>query len=454
MRHLDIFPKVLFIISLIIFAVFYGVLAGKFGWFPSSFLNKAIKQAEILFTSHAPSKSSYNTNPQIYNYNGVRAKNFEDLQPGLTLITSLWKRQESEKLKAGARLIDSKGRTLHQWQVDRDKFVVDKKNLVRREPKASPLQGAYLFPNGNLLVSLDYIGTVMVDACGKFLWRLPEFTHHSIARAEDGTFWIPAIYGHKRAISESFQSGVLGFGEKKVWLDRLLHINENGKILDDINLLNVLYKNNLEYHIVKTTGLDKDDITHLNDIEPLNPSMAEEYPIFEAGDLLVSARNLNLVFVFDPDTHKIKWYTSEPFIQQHDPDFIGGGWIGVFDNNQGYLRQGVIYGNNRIVAIQPHTNKTQVIFPTEQSGYFYTPDMGKWQFLKNGNLLLTESRTGRVAEVGKNGEILWEWVHKPVGNKRVPSVGEGTRYNLTKEDIASWDCSLIQNSKNFNKKNN
>jgi hypothetical protein len=98
-------------------------------------------------------------------------------------------------------------------------------------------------------------------------------------------------------------------------------------VLDRINVLDILYANDLERHLVGGLGPYPQEIpkdpTHLNKVEPLDPSVADEYPLFEAGDLLVSLRHPSLVFVFDPASGTVKWHASHPFIYQHDPDFIG-----------------------------------------------------------------------------------------------------------------------------------
>lgn len=189
----------------------------------------------------------------------------------------------------------------------------------------------------------------------------------------------------------------------------------------------------------------KTDLTHLNDVEPLSPSMASEYPLFDEGDLLVSLRSLSLVFVFDPRSMEVKWHASDPFIYQHDPDFLGNGWIGVFDNNYDLTKRGTMLGGNRIVALQPHTGAIEVRFPKPHSPQFYTNVEGKWQRLENGNMLLTESMRGRVVEVNSQGRIVWEWIHDDrVNNSKVPNVAKGARRSLTRADVASWPCSSVK----------
>lgn len=169
--------------------------------------------------------------------------------------------------------------------------------------------------------------------------------------------------------------------------------------------------------------------------------MADEYPLFEAGDLLVSLREPHLVFVLDPDTKETKWHASAPFIQQHDPDFVGDGWIGVFDNNEDFTERGTMLGGSRIVAIQPHTDSMEIRFPTSASDPFYTDVRGKFQRVPNGNMLLTEAQAGRVVEVAPTGQTVWEWIHPPYDARQVPVVTKATRLNLTRQQVDEWVCS-------------
>lgn len=430
--------KVGFYVSVCVIIFIYGTAVGKWGWFPASFLDRAVSQARTMNVSWF-GKPLY-LRPQVYDRKGTRAPLPEEVYSGLTVITSSW--QGPGGWDPELRLVNETGEVLHNWRIDRDEFFQGGLEIRKKKPTETDIQGSYLLPNGDILFNLEYVGLARMDACGNVEWTLKEGNHHSIARAEDGSFWVPGVSETRRAGSENYPNGFPGFGGQKIWLDRILRISEKGNILDDIKVLDILYKNDMERLLFRLGG--KHD-THLNDIEALSSSMADKYPEFESGDLLVSLRNVNLIFVFDPESKKVKWHTTKPFIAQHDPDFIGDGWIGIFDNNTDGTG-GELFGGSRIIGIQPHTDSVEVLFPTKHSEPFYTNRRGKWQMLKNGNMLLTEARAGRVVEVNEKGRTVWEWVYPPTEGSKVASTTKAHRISLTRKEVASWPCSSIGDS--------
>lgn len=440
------FEKILFVLSFAVLTFVYGVAVGKWGWFPHDFLQRSVKEAQTVVESVGWSDPGF-LHAQRYGRAGTRLLQPDKVQPGLTLITSKWETDEGWMPKL--KLVDRKGESVHEWSIRQEK-IFDQSTLERDAPTLMwpNVHGSYLFPNGDLLVNLEYIGMARLDACGDVQWSMAEGNHHSIARADDGTFWVSGVSRTREAGSERYPDGYPGLGGRKFWLDRILQVSEDGTLMTDIKVLDILYENDLEHYISRylesspypTSAEDvPTDITHINDVEPLSASMADEYPLFEAGDLAVSVRHLNLVFVFDPETLEVKWHASEPFLHQHDPDFVGEGWIGVFSNNNDLTKDGSMLGGSTIKFVRPHTHTTEVRYPTESDQPFYTPNGGKWQQLENDNLLLTEAAAGRVLEVDSTGQTVWEWIIAPHEGK-VSSVQKATRYDLTREDVASWEC--------------
>lgn len=421
--------KVGFIVSILFLVFLGGFLSHANQWPPTSFFQQVQQEASNIW--YQASLTS-----RIYERHGVRIEQPDKIQPGLTLINSYW--AYSDGWAPAFKLVDRQGNPVHSWRIDREALFPDAINR-RGDPSHKNVHGSHLLPNGDLLLNVGYVGTARIDACGEVKWRLSKGTHHSIERAVDGSFWIPGVSKRPRLTTEHHPNGVPGL-KNPVWIDQIHRVSGEGTILHTIDLLDLLYANDLERYLAKYGASTETDITHLNDVEPLSPSMAKTYPRFETGDLLISVRDLHLVFVVDPETENIKWHASEFFIKQHDADFIGDGWIGVFDNNQDFTGRGNLTGGSRIVAVQPHTDSVEVRFPTEKSEPFYTGTMGKWQQLANGNMLLAETKAGRAVEVTPDGRTAWELVRTPYNNSKVPRVPKAARFDLTPEDVAAWPC--------------
>lgn len=168
---------------------------------------------------------------------------------------------------------------------------------------------------------------------------------------------------------------------------------------------------------------------------------AVEYPLFDGGDLLVSLKHLNVIFVVDPATLEVKWWKGEPFIRQHDPDFLGEGWIGVFNNRQDGTERGTRLGGSRVVAFEPEADSTAVRFHASGGTRIYTRIRGNWQSLPNGNLLVTESNAGRIVEVDQTGDLVWEWIQPSYGRDRVPRIYWAERYDISSDQASAWPCS-------------
>jgi hypothetical protein len=197
----------------------------------------------------------------------------------------------------------------------------------------------------------------------------------------------------------------------------VLEISPAGEILTEISVIDLLQKNDLHglLHMgrfddiqrgkAKTTG----DTLHLNDVEifPLNLEPGH----FKPGDLMISLRNIHTVLVFDPKTEEITYRQSGGFVGQHDPDFIDGDRISVFDNAVAIGDDAARESRIVILSAEKANAGPEVYYKGTDVSPFYTDVMGKHQWLSNGNLLLTESTKGRAFEVDHKGEIVWQFIN-------------------------------------------
>lgn len=128
---------------------------------------------------------------------------------------------------------------------------------------------------------------------------------------------------------------------------------------------------------------------------------------FTPGDIMVSIRNINAVVVFENESMAVKFISIGQVIRHHDPDFVDGDTISIFDNNN--LQPLVEDGQSRIVRVDAPSGELVVTFTGTAARPFFTDIMGKHQLLDNGNLLITESRAGRALEISAQGKLVWEY---------------------------------------------
>jgi hypothetical protein len=124
---------------------------------------------------------------------------------------------------------------------------------------------------------------------------------------------------------------------------------------------------------------------------------------------MVSLRNVNTVLVFNRHSREIRFVDTGRFVRQHDPDFLDGNRISVYDNrNVGPESNGQQY---RILIIDAAEGTTRVHFEGNATTPFYSDIMGKHQWLPNGNLLVVESMRGRSFEMDSEGRVVWEYIN-------------------------------------------
>lgn len=302
---------------------------------------------------------------------------------------------DSDASVYAAWLYDSRGERRHMWPLDYAALDADGPLNGGDHPHAFDV-----LRDGSVVVGFDD-GDVMarLDACGQPIWKKPGVFHHAMSQAEDGTMWVWRGENTAYADYQYLQNFDIATGAT---------VREIGLVEDLISqggVMSVIFAVR-PTHAFKRFERDPEnrmgrDIFHPNDVDVLRPDVAAEFPQFEVGDLLVSFRNLNLVAVLGPDDLRVKWYSSGPWIGQHDPDFRDDGLIGVFSNFTGR-------GRSEIVTIDPVTREVANEL-LEGNATFYSDFMGVHQKLPNGNELIAVPSEGRILEVSAEGDMVMEF---------------------------------------------
>ncbi|WP_170763200.1 arylsulfotransferase family protein [Ruegeria lacuscaerulensis] len=353
-----------------------------------------------------------------------------EMQPGVTFLVSVFDGRLT------ARLYGMDGSLLHEWPVDF--FELARENATHKAAHKfhALIHGAALLPNGDMLANLDGRGTYRISACGDIVWKNDNRSHHALTLDDSGGFWTP-VYVDRYAPNTLVRGGE-GFN-----FDAIARFDlETGEQTDLIDLVKVLTDDRLEG--LMAIRPVREDVGHLNDVEVLSAEIADAFPEFNAGDLLLSFRHFNQIWVLDGESHKLKWYMTGPMIGQHDPDFQADGTITVFDNRAGgrpttenaFLGD---RGGSRVLKIDPMSRTVTTVFGGSGEEPFYSHFRGKHQVLANGNILLAETDAGRAFEVTPDGKVVWEVINS-YGDDTVFWMMDALRYPLSYGDFVEVGC--------------
>jgi hypothetical protein len=300
-----------------------------------------------------------------------------------------------------AYLLDMDGKRVHAWKFPET---------------AARCEYAELFPDGNLAGVCVGNALVLLDWNSNVIFQTALTVHHDIAVLPQGGFLVP--YNEKRE-----------FNGRTVLFDGIARVSPSGQLVrrwSFFHLMDALK----ELHSPSPLDKEKEDkrngnhrkeslplgldYYHVNTIEVLPESdLGKKDRRFRQGNLLVCLRNVDLIAVLDQDDHSVLWHWGPGELQlPHMPTLLPNGHILVFDN-------GAFRGWSRILELDPLTNQIVWKYETGSSGSFFTRERGSNQRLENGNTLICESARGRIFEVTRQGEIVWEfWNPEIRGSKR------------------------------------
>ncbi|WP_435921982.1 aryl-sulfate sulfotransferase [Paenibacillus sp. DYY-L-2] len=374
----------------------------------------------------------------------------------------------------GALLIDMNGKEVHLWKGLRGfpnklfpgGFVLG--STAERDPK-------YGFQDEADLVQVDWDGNI-VWRFNKHEWiedpgHEPQWmarAHHDYQRTGNPVgYYVPGadpqidkgntlILVHKNVHNPKIS-------DKLLLDDSILEVDWDGNIVWEWNChehfdelgfdeqaKNVLFRDpNTRFF-----GDEAGDWMHINSISVLGPNR-----FYDAGDerfhpdnIIWDGRETNIIAIIDKKTGKIVWklgpdYSAPEYrhlgwiIGQHHAHLIprglpgegnllvfdNGGWAGYGAPNPAsrFGQKSAVRDHSRILEIDPVTLEIVWQYTPTEAGFvapldsyrFYSPYISSAQRLPNGNTLITEGADGRIFEVTRDHELVWEYI-SPYKNKR------------------------------------
>lgn len=234
-----------------------------------------------------------------------------------------------------------------------------------------------------------------LDWDGKLVWQyLNSAIHHDFVRDPNGNTLVAEWVEMPDDLARRVQGGAKRPGEKfpRMLSDDIVEIDSGGNELARIHLYELLDPRRDAICPLESRW----EWTHLNSLA-----------VMPNGDILVSSRSNSRVFIIDPSTGKIRWKYGAPNVyHQHHASALAAGTVQIFDN--GMHRIGMPF--SRVIEVDPSTNKVAWEYSGEPPEQFFSGHISGAERLPNDNVLICEGATGRVFEITRRGETVWEWV--------------------------------------------
>ena len=361
-----------------------------------------------------------------------------------------------------ARLIDLAGNTVHTWNdvggfssLLAPDLVQGQRGHVFVTLENASGRGVDLVPGR---VGAKVSKTIAeLDWDGRPVWRFgPKapgglaLQHHDWARLPNGNTLVLANLRH----------AVAGFRQPEVLDDVAYEVDAAGDVvwrwvasehLDELGFTPG------QLALVKQS--DSADYLHVNDLKPVGSNHW-----FDAGDtrfapdnLIFCSRNANVIAIVDRRTSHVVWTLGpnypaiargaagrriprpvDQITGQHDAQIIpaglpGAGNLLVFDNQgeAGYPPVELqTTGGSRVLEIDPVSRQIVWQYTAEDSGQpswaFRSTHISAARRLPNGNTFIDEGQSGRLFQVTRDGDIVWEYVNAYPRVAKDPATGKST----------------------------
>lgn len=326
------------------------------------------------------------------------------------ILESAYGKKENQSIVRLIRIKD--GKILHTWIPDIDelnksyntKKTYDVKNEM--DKSNSQIINPILLNDGSLI----YGGTgfYKIDKSSKTIWKNDFRSHHSNEIIENGNLWICGFNTNKKNAQTL-----------KIKDDAIQKIDgKTGKIIFQKSIYEILKENGFERGSIFINPIISSksiyfDYFHLNDIQPV----MKDSKFYKKGDLFISLRQLNLVFLYRPSTNRIIWKRTGDWLNQHDVEILDDHRIAIFGNNvtngQYHLESKNLIDGHNVEYIYDFekdlvTTPFETLFKSAKIGTFTE---GRARILNNNEIFIEETNQGRLL-YGNTHHLMWTYVNK------------------------------------------
>jgi hypothetical protein len=298
-------------------------------------------------------------------------------------------------------LIDMSGQVAHRWLFRGMRPIYGRLlptgNLLAlatdAPPDGMPAPEAMFLPFEERLRTLGANATMLVevDWGGEVVWeyRNPAI-HHDFVRMANGNTLLPLTVELSEDVSRRVRGGTRERGKQPAMLaDDVIEVNPNGREVNRHHVWQLLDPVRDPICPVEHRG----EWTHVNGLD-VTPS----------GDIVFSCREISRVGMIDSSSGKLPWKLAVTS-HQHHPTVLENGNIQIFDNGQHTAGM----SRSRIIEVSPKDSSIVWEFVASPPPQFYSSHISGAQRLPGDNVLVCEGISGRMFEITRKGETVWEW---------------------------------------------
>lgn len=261
------------------------------------------------------------------------------------------------------------------------------------------------------------------DWDGHVVWQYENAAiHHDFVRLPNGNTLLPETVELPLDVARSVRGGIRTRGQKEVMLsDDIIEVDAKGEEVRRHHVWRLLDPARDPICPIE----DRGDWTHVNGLD-----------VTAEGDIVFSCRNNSCIGRIDAKTGELTWKFGQPVTShQHHPSVLPNGNLQIFDNGQ-HASRGT---RSRVIEVKLSDSSIVWEYTGSPPPQFFSGHISGAQRLAGDNVLICEGASGRIFEVTRSGETVWEWQSPFVVPRRgqpLPFVFRAHRYGLDDPAVA------------------
>jgi len=308
----------------------------------------------------------------------------------------------------GAYLIDLEGRIVHRWSFEnlRPSYgrLLDNGNLLMSAvdanepapPEDEPTRKPPSLERHVMRLGGHRTSLVEVDWHGNVVWRYDNhFQHHDFIRLPNGNTMFPEWVELPARRDKAVQGGYRLPREKLPPMlgDDLVEINAEGKEVRRIEAWKLFDPRRDPISPVRRRW----EWMHLNGLD-----------INDAGDIAISCPQMDRIGVIDAKTGKLRLKFKDVHFPHH-VTWVGDDSIQVFNNGR---------NTSQVLEICVSSGEVTWNYQGAPVNQFFSSYLSSAERLGTGSVLVCEGSSGRLFEVTREQEVVWEWINPFKNQKR------------------------------------